>query len=119
MNKIKFSRENWQQVTMSPEMKSILEKIKKVPALLLYCSTPECQVCKSLRPRVEILLQNYPAVHLLYLNLNDYPMIRGQYLVFTVPTLIMFIYGKELKRFSRFFSLDELKEFLERATINL
>ena len=119
MNKINFNWENWQQVTMSSEIESILKKIKEIPALLLYCSTPECQVCRSLRPRVETLLQNYPDIHFLYLNINDYPLIRGQYLVFTVPTLILFIHGKELKRFSRFFSLDELKEFLERTTINL
>jgi thioredoxin-like negative regulator of GroEL len=104
---------------MSHEMKSILKKIKEIPALLLYCSTPECQVCRSLRPRVETLLQNYPAVHFHYLNINDYPLIRGQYLIFTVPTLILFIHGKELKRFGRFLSIDELKVSLERMILNL
>lgn len=115
MNKIKFTRKNQYQTSMSNDFESILKKINETPALLLYCSFPDCQVCKTLRPKVENLLKNYPAVNFLFLNVEEYPIIKGQYLVFTVPTLIVFVLGKEVKRFSRFFSLDELKEILERS----
>lgn len=119
MNKIKFTGKNQYQTSMSNDSESILKKINETPALLLYCSFPDCQVCKTLRPKVENLLISYPAVNFLYLNIEEYPMIKGQYLVFTVPTLIVFVLGKEVKRFSRFFSLDELKEILERSLVQM
>jgi len=94
----------------------LLDQIKKTPLLLGYFSFPECQVCKVLKPRVQDLVRQFPPAEYLYIDINLYPVLKGQFLVFTVPTLILFREGKELKRFSRHFSLNELETFLTRIT---
>lgn len=92
----------------------ILEKIKTSKALLAYFSTPECQVCKTLRPKVEALIGSKPQIEFLYINTHETREASGQYLVFAVPTIILFIEGREIKRFSRHLSMGELEDFIDR-----
>jgi thioredoxin 1 len=91
-------------------------KIQTSPLLLAYFSFPECQVCKILRPRVENLLKEYPGFEFLYVDVNQEPQLKGQYLAFTVPVIILFQEGKEIKRFGRYLSLQELSTFLQRIS---
>ncbi len=92
----------------------IFHRIQQANFLLVYFSTPECNVCKSLLPKVKELIGNYPELDFIYINTETYPRIAGQCLVFAVPTLIFFSRGKELKRFSRFVSITDLRNFIER-----
>jgi len=71
-------------------------------------------VCKSLLPKVKKLIGNYPEVDFIYVDTKTQPLIAGQNLIFTVPTLIFFSRGKELQRFSRFVSITDLRNFIER-----
>ncbi len=82
--------------------------------LLAYCSTPTCNVCRVLKPRIQALISELPPWHDVYLNTTRSSEIAGQYLVFAVPTLILFVQGREVYRFSRYFSLNELARQLER-----
>ncbi len=93
-----------------------LKKIQQAPSLLVYFSYPECQVCRVLKPKVEELLNQYPLFEFLYIDINRYPLCKGQYLVFAVPTIVLFQKGRELQRFSRHFSLRELEEYLRRVS---
>jgi len=92
----------------------VLYRIQQSDFLLAYFSTPECNVCKSLLLRVKKLIGNYPEVDFIYVDTETQPLIAGQYLVFAVPTLIFFSRGKELQRFSRFVSITDLRNFIER-----
>jgi thioredoxin-like negative regulator of GroEL len=92
-----------------------LKKIKKTPYLLAYFSYPECQVCKVLKPKVQELLTRYPDFEFAYIDINQNPIFKGQYMVFAVPTIILFNQGRELQRFSRNFSLLELESYLEQT----
>lgn len=82
--------------------------------VLGYFSFPECSVCKVLIPKVKKLLQDYPKVKFLYVDIHEHPEISGQLLVFTVPTVIIFYRGKETRRFSRHFALQDLESALNR-----
>ena len=97
---------------MNTEM--IQSTLKNKPLVLAYFSTPECNVCKSLLPKVKALLKHYPPVHFIYINTHEHPLLAGQYMVFAVPTLILFAEGKEWKRFSRFIGLGELEQALQQ-----
>ncbi|MCF7824746.1 MAG: thioredoxin family protein [Candidatus Marinimicrobia bacterium] len=89
------------------------EALKEVLAehalTLLYFSTPSCNVCKVLRPKVEALLKEEPPWHFQYVNTEESLEIAGQNLVFTVPTILLMAEGREIARFSRHFGMGELE----------
>jgi thioredoxin-like negative regulator of GroEL len=87
----------------------------KNPMILAYFSTPDCNVCKVLRPKVEALLQEqYPECAFIYIDCVEYKETAAQFSVFAVPTLILFIEGKESIRKSRNVSLYDLSSEIER-----
>jgi len=85
-----------------------------IPLNLLYLSTTECRVCQTLRPQVEALVKDHPPWSFTYVDLNQDPAARGQWLVFTVPTVLVLVDGKEVRRFSRYLHLEELAVIMER-----
>jgi len=82
--------------------------------VLLYCSQPSCNVCKSLLPKVEKLLEEFPKVSSLYVNLEDITEFAGQHTVFNMPTVLFFADGKEQFRLVRAFGINELEEKISR-----
>jgi len=84
------------------------------PIFISYFSTPECNVCRTLKPKVEQLANEYIDVGFEYIDLQQDEKMAGEYSVFSVPTVIVFIEGKESKRYSRSFSIYELKTFIDR-----
>ena len=99
-------------MTINEFKKSISEK----RIFLAYFSTPECNVCKVLRPKVQELIRHYKTAGFLYVNTHESTEIAGQFTVFSVPTIIIFINGQETKRLSRIFSISELTEYLDRLS---
>jgi len=91
--------------------------IKNSPFLLAYFSFEGCQVCKVLKPKVQELLKNFTEFEFLYIDTDEHPVLKGQYLVFTVPTIIIFQEGRELKRFSRHISLVTLEDYLQNIGV--
>lgn len=88
--------------------------LNRHPIVVGYFSTESCNVCKVLRPQVRQLVENISGAHFQYIDTEKSPMLRGQYLVFSVPTIIVFVDGRETKRFNRYLSLQELQDYLEQ-----
>lgn len=88
--------------------------IAKNIVTVTYFSHDECKVCKVLKPKVEELVKKYDDFAFIYVNTAESVETTGQYSVFTVPTVIIFVEGKESKRFSRNFAMIELEELLDR-----
>ena len=81
---------------------------------LLYMTQPDCGVCDVVRPRVEEMLGRHPELEGYYINLQENPMIKGQFSVFTVPALLVYRDGKELLREARYIVMDVIEPRLER-----
>ncbi len=94
--------------------REIFQKLRETPLLVGYFSYPECNVCQVLRPKVERLVEQYEDFEFLYVDIHKHPEVSGQLLVFSVPTVVVFADGKEVKRFSRHFSVGELESLLDR-----
>ncbi len=94
----------------------MFETIRTSPMLLVYFSTTQCNVCKVLRPKVEELLQEYPGVEFLYVDSASHPEVSGQHLVFAAPTIILFMDGREMRRYSRSLAMHDLQRDLEMMT---
>ncbi|KAA3614985.1 MAG: thioredoxin [Calditrichaeota bacterium] len=92
------------------------EFLKNHPIVISYFSTPQCSVCKVLRPKIEKLIENYNEVVFKYIDTTKQPELAGQYSIFAVPSILIFVEGKESKRLSRNFSVSEVHQFLERMT---
>lgn len=82
---------------------------------LAYFSHDRCSVCKVLLPKVkELLATDFPKVQLAYCNIEQVPETAAQNSVFTAPTLLIFVQGKEYMRFSRNVGLEPLAETIAR-----
>lgn len=100
----------------SPEsLESFIEITKTNNAVCFYLSTPECNVCKVLKPKVIEMIENdFPGMNFCYVDLNEAKEISGQLSVFSVPTILVYFEGKETIRVSRNVHLEELREQIER-----
>lgn len=97
---------------MTPaELSDILEQNELT---LLYFSTPTCNVCKVLRPKVEALLESAPPWTFQYINTEASMEIAGQRLIFAVPTILLMAEGKEIARLSRHFGMQDLETPVRR-----
>ena len=83
--------------------------------IILYFYNDDCQPCISLRPKVESLMnERFPKMKLVWINSKITPEIPANYGVFSNPTLLIFFEGKELKRFSKYISINELENAIDR-----
>jgi thiol-disulfide isomerase/thioredoxin len=95
--------------------KNFLEITKSNKAACFYLSTPECSVCKVLKPKlIEMLKDDFPEIQFCYIDLNEAKEIKGQLSVFSVPTILVYFEGKETIRVSRNVHLEELMEQIDR-----
>jgi thioredoxin-like negative regulator of GroEL len=89
--------------------------IKTEVGVLLYFSGENCNVCHALRPKFkEVFDTNFPQLKQIYLDAHENPEISANYSVFSVPTMIVFMDGREFAREGRSVSLHQLTEKLKR-----
>jgi thioredoxin 1 len=85
------------------------------PALLVYFSTDICNVCKTLKPKVESLIEEeFPLIKAVYVNSEKYPDIAGQHRIFTAPVILVLFEGRETLRKMRNVGINELRQELQR-----
>lgn len=93
----------------------ITNYLKENQAVILYFYNDDCAPCISLRPKVEKLIaESFPLMKVIWVNSKVQPEIPAQFGVFSNPTLLLFFDGKETRRFSKFVSVDELQQSIER-----
>ncbi len=82
--------------------------------LVIYITTPDCNVCEVIRPQIEAVLEKYPGISALYVNSLQFPEVAAQNMVFTVPTLLVFYRGRELFKQSRAIQVSQFKQAMEQ-----
>jgi thioredoxin-like negative regulator of GroEL len=89
--------------------------IAATPGMLIYFFDDRCMPCVSLRPKVEKLMhERFEKMKLAWINSREFPELPAAWGVFASPTLLLFFDGKETKRFSKYISLPELEQAIER-----
>lgn len=96
------------------DVEKIKEIIEQEEIVLAYFTTTNCNLCKDLFPKIETMLEDYPKITGLKAESDIDQRIVGEYKVFMVPTVILFIQGKETIRLSRNISIPELKSKIDR-----
>ena len=96
------------------DVEKIKEIIEQEEIVLAYFTTTNCNLCKDLFPKIESMLEDYPKIMGIKAESDIDQRIVGDYKVFMVPTVILFIQGKETIRLSRNISIPELKSKIDR-----
>jgi len=92
--------------------------IQSNEAVLIYFSTNHCAPCISLRPKViDLLKTTFPKMKMEFMDAESSLEITGHFNVFASPTILLFFDGKETRRFSKYVSVAELEESIERYYI--
>lgn len=96
-------------------LEQIEDIIKSELGVLLYFSTPTCNVCHALKPKIiEAFDENFPEIKQYFIDASRSPEIPASMQIFSVPTLVVFLDGKEFARESRNVSVSELIKKIAR-----
>ncbi len=83
--------------------------------VIAYFYNDDCPPCLSLRPKVEKLVdENFSKMKVVWINSKNTPEIPAGYQIFANPTILLFFDGKETRRFSKYVSIIELEDSIER-----
>ncbi len=96
-----------------------LEDIQKIisdkDGVLLYFTGKSCNVCHSLKPKITSLFdKQFPKIEKVFLDIDENREIFAHFGVFSVPTILVFLGGKEFAREGRAVSLLKLQEKIAR-----
>lgn len=80
---------------------------------LILSKTNGCSVCGAIKQRLELIEDTYKDIPFYEIYIEDLPTFQGQYLVFTVPTVLIFEKEKELLRESRFVNIRNITKLLD------
>ena len=92
--------------------------IKTEVGVLVYFSGENCNVCHALRPKFKELFDaEFPKIKQIYLDAGEHAEISAQYQVLSVPTILVFLDGREFVREGRAVSMHKLTEQLKRPYV--
>ena len=98
-------------------IKDIEQTIADNRLCLFYIKAPDCGVCNVMLDKVMRLADLFPSLTSFYTDITEEPLIVGQFLVYSGPTVLLLMNGKEVYRGSQFIDMEELeyniKRFLE------
>lgn len=95
-------------------IQEVITFIENNPLAFLYVSQEDCSVCHALRPKLMELLKNYPTIELREVEVDKVKEISAEYLIFSAPTLLFFVDGKEYIREGKFVQLKKLANTIDR-----
>jgi len=95
-------------------LRDIEQTIADSRLCLFYIKAPDCGVCNVMLGKVERLADNIPSLCSFYTDITEEPLIAGRFLVYSGPTVLLLMEGKEVFRGVQFIDLEELKYNINR-----
>lgn len=96
-----------------------IEEIQKIleenQAVMLYFSAPTCNVCHALKPKLlDAIESNFKEFEVVSIDTSFEQEIAAHFSVFAIPTVLVFLSGREFLRKSRHMSVDEVVREIKR-----
>lgn len=96
-------------------VETINQTIKENPAVMLYFSAPTCNVCHALKPKLlEAINENFKTFEIVSIDVSTDAEIAAHFSVFAIPTVLVFLDGREFLRKSRHMSVGEVISEIKR-----
>lgn len=93
------------------ELENVLNENDKL--IMVFGKGINCSVCHAIEDRINKTYPNkYSKLDIYYLTIEESPNFRGQHLIFTAPTLILFDGKKEVHRESRIIDFSRMERLL-------
>ena len=81
---------------------------------LFFIKAPDCGVCNVMHDKVDEVAEAFPSLCSFYTDILEEPLIAGRFLVYSGPTVLLLMEGKEVYRGVQFINLEELKLTVNR-----
>lgn len=96
-------------------IKDIQKILEENPAVMLYFSAPACNVCHALKPKLlNAIESNFGEFEIISVDTSLNQEIAAHFSVFAIPTVLVFLGGREFLRKSRHMSVDEVVREIKR-----
>ncbi len=96
-------------------IESINEIIKNNVAVMLYFSAPTCNVCHALKPKLLAGIEdNFKEFEIISVDVSVEMEVAAHFSVFAIPTVLIFLDGREYVRKSRHMSVDAVIDEIRR-----
>ena len=90
-------------------LSNIKKTIEENIAVIVYFSAPTCNVCHALKPKLlEAINENFREFKVESVDISIEEDIAPHFGVFAIPTVLIFLDGKEFLRKSRHMSVGEV-----------
>ncbi|MCB1849342.1 MAG: thioredoxin family protein [Gammaproteobacteria bacterium] len=108
-----MSDNGFQPITHEAELE---QRIALHPALAVWFFSSKCEICSSLKPRLErFFTDSFPRMSLAEVACAALPQTAAAHSVFSVPTLIVYLEGRASLRATRHIPLATLGPRLQRS----
>ncbi len=89
--------------------------IKENMAVMVYFSAPTCNVCHALKPKLfEAIQTNFKEFKIVDIDISVDEDVAPHFGVFAIPTVLIFLDGREFIRKTRHMSVDEVVREIQR-----
>ena len=95
-------------------IQDIEQTVKDNRLCLFYIKAPDCGVCNVMLDKVERLADSYTSLCSFYTDIREEPLIAGRFLVYSGPTVLLLLEGREIYRASQFINLEELEQTINK-----
>jgi thioredoxin-like negative regulator of GroEL len=109
-------RREWMILQKVYSYQEIDDLVQQHPVCLLFLESEACQICHAVRPHIEKMVDEISGVNGLYGSVDMIQEAAGQYLIFAVPAVLVFLDGREVFRGARFIDLQQLESVLRTIT---
>jgi thiol-disulfide isomerase/thioredoxin len=94
------------------DMSQLDEELSK-PMTLVVTKTHTCSVCQTIIPYIKERVSSFEKLNVIELYIDDHDELKGKFMIFTVPTVMLYHEGKEMLRESRFINTDKINRLIE------
>ncbi len=96
-------------------IEQVKKQIDSKEPTLIYFSGENCSVCKVLKPKIEEeIKREFPKMKIFEVQTDLCREITAHFMIFSIPTTLVFFDSKEFKRYGRHMSVPLFIEELRR-----